>query len=67
MSLIELVDNTRTDKNEIHGYLELYEQLLSRLKTSATNILEIGIGPYKDPHDPKHNYYPIGNGGSIKL
>jgi hypothetical protein len=41
MSLIELVDNTRTDKNEIHGYLELYEQLLSRLKTSATNILEI--------------------------
>ena len=67
MSLIELVDNTRTDKNEIHGYLELYEQLLSRLKTSATNILEIGIGPYKDPNDPKHNYYPFGNGGSIKL
>jgi hypothetical protein len=67
MSLIELVDNTRTDKNELHGYLELYEQLLSRLKSSATNILEIGIGPFKDPYDPKHNYFPTGNGGSIKL
>lgn len=67
MSLIELVDNTRTDKNETHGYLELYEQLLSRLKTSATNILEIGIGPIKCPYDPKYNFYPFGNGGSIKL
>lgn len=43
MSLIELVDNTRTDKNTIHSYLELYEVLLCRRKYMAKNILEIGI------------------------
>ena len=29
MSLIQLVDNTKTDKNTIHSYLGLYEKLLS--------------------------------------
>ena len=51
MSLKELVDNTRTDKNTAHSYLDLYETLLSSKKETAQNILEVGI--YK--------------GGSIKL
>jgi hypothetical protein len=56
MSLIELIDNTRTDKNTIHSYIDLYENLFSRLKQKATNVIEIGIGPHY--HD---------NGGSIEL
>ena len=51
MSLPDIVDNSRTDKNTDHSYLELYQSLLVSKKTSATNILEIGIY----------------NGGSIKL
>lgn len=42
MSLIELVQNERTDKNTTHSYLELYETLLSSRK-DATNVLEIGV------------------------
>lgn len=51
MSLVELVDDHNTDKNTIHSYLDLYQQLLFNKKESAKNVLEIGI--YK--------------GGSIKL
>jgi hypothetical protein len=51
MSLSELVDNSRTDKNTGHSYLELYQSLLVSKKLSAKNILEIGIC----------------SGGSIKL
>ena len=51
MSLEELADNTRTDKNTVHSYLPLYEKLLSSKKYTAKNILEIGIQ----------------HGGSIKL
>jgi hypothetical protein len=51
MSLIELADHTRTDKNTVHSYLELYQQLLSHKKDTAKNVLEIGIW----------------GGGSIKL
>lgn len=58
MSLLELVDNQRTDKNTCHSYLELYQTLLENKKESAKNILEIGIGDY---------YQGITNGGSIKL
>jgi len=50
-TLIDLVDNSRTDKNTVHSYLDLYETLLVSRKNSANNVLEIGI--YK--------------GGSIKL
>jgi hypothetical protein len=56
MSLIQLVDDTKTDKNTLHSYLELYEKLLSPKKDTAKNVLEIGIGPVK-----------LQNGGSIKL
>ena len=51
MSLIELVDNSRTDKQTAHSYLPVYEELFQKKKLSAQSILEIGI------------YY----GGSIKL
>lgn len=51
MSLEEIVDNSKTDKNTDHSYLPLYQTLLINKKESAKNILEIGIC----------------NGGSIKL
>jgi hypothetical protein len=51
MSLEEIVDNSRTDKNTAHSYLSLYQQLLVGKKVTAKNVLEIGIY----------------NGGSIKL
>lgn len=51
MSLEEIADNDRTDKNTTHSYLPLYEKILINKKDTAKNILEIGIY----------------NGGSIKL
>ncbi len=51
MSLVDLVDNERSDKNTVHSYLDLYEKLLASKKDTAKNVLEIGI------------YH----GGSIKL
>jgi len=51
MSLFELIDNSRTDKNTTHSYLERYETLFQVKKDTAKNILEIGIQ----------------DGGSIKL
>jgi len=51
MSLVDLANNDRTDKNTLHSYLPLYETLLSSKKESAKNILEVGIQ----------------GGGSIKL
>jgi hypothetical protein len=35
MSLIDLVDNSRTDKNTTHSYLDLYEKLLFSKKETA--------------------------------
>jgi hypothetical protein len=43
MSLEEIVDNTRTDKNTVHSYLPLYQKLLERKKETARNVLEVGI------------------------
>jgi hypothetical protein len=51
MSLLEIIDNTRTDKNTSHSYLSLYQKILEKKKDTAKNILEIGIQ----------------RGGSIKL
>lgn len=56
MSLEELVDNFKTDKNTTHSYLPLYEKLFYNRKNTAKNILEIGIGDFGEK-----------NGGSIKL
>lgn len=51
MSLIELADDSRTDKNTVHSYLGLYQELLISKKETAKNVLEVGIH----------------HGGSIKL
>jgi cephalosporin hydroxylase len=51
VTLKELVDNSKTDKNTTHSYLDLYQELLVNKKETAKNVLEIGI------------YH----GGSIKL
>ena len=58
--LIDLIDNSLTDKNTGHSYINTYENLFSSKKMLTNNILEIGIGI----NDPKYNK---GNGGSIKL
>lgn len=42
-TLVEIVDNNHTDKNTVHSYLELYETLLRPKKTTAKNVLEVGI------------------------
>jgi len=51
MSLEQIANHSRTDKNTVHSYLPLYQQLLISKKETAKNVLEIGIY----------------NGGSIKL
>lgn len=56
MKLIDLIDNGSTDKNTTHSYLDTYEKLFSNKKETAKNVLEIGIGSFKEK-----------NGGSIKL
>jgi hypothetical protein len=43
MSLEEIVDNFRTDKNTCHSYLPLYQNLLASKKETAKNVLEVGI------------------------
>jgi hypothetical protein len=43
MSLEQIVENSRTDKNSTHSYLPLYQNLLIKKKESAKNVLEIGI------------------------
>lgn len=43
MSLEQLVNNTRTDKNTVHSYLPLYQKLLEGKKETAKNVLEVGI------------------------
>jgi len=58
MSLEEIVDNSRTDKNTTHSYLPLYQNLLISKKETAKNVLEVGIGDYNQG---------VTNGGSIKL
>jgi hypothetical protein len=56
--LIDLLDNTRTDKNTCHSYLPVYQKLFESKKYDNNSILEIGIG------DPKQNKE---NGSSIEL
>ena len=43
MSLVEIADNERTDKNTVHSYLPLYQELLKGKKDTAKNVLEVGI------------------------
>jgi cephalosporin hydroxylase len=51
-----LVNNSYTDKNTTHSYLQLYETLLEPIKDTAENILEVGIGDFGTK-----------NGGSLLL
>ena len=51
MSLEQIVDNSRTDKNTKHSYLQLYQKIFVSKKETALNVLEVGIC----------------DGGSIKL
>ena len=51
MILSQIIDNSKTDKDTVHSYLDLYQQLLIGKKETAKNVLEVGI--YR--------------GGSIKL
>jgi len=57
-NLIDLINNTKTDKNTCHSYIPVYQKLFETKKYDSNNILEIGIGA------PKQNKE---NGGSIKL
>ena len=40
MSLEQIADNTRTDKDTLHSYLPLYETLLIKKKETAKSILD---------------------------
>uniref|UniRef100_A0A6C0CW48 Methyltransferase n=1 Tax=viral metagenome TaxID=1070528 RepID=A0A6C0CW48_9ZZZZ len=46
MSLEELVDNSKTDKNTKHSYLPLYQKLLENKRETTRIVLEIGIGDF---------------------
>jgi cephalosporin hydroxylase len=43
MSIITLIDNNLTDKNEGHSYAELYDVLFEPIQSTAHNVLEVGI------------------------
>lgn len=38
-----LINNSLTDKNTTHSYIESYESLFARIRYSATHVMEIGI------------------------
>lgn len=41
----DLIDNKSTDKNVLHSYVNVYENMFNSLRYTAKNILEIGIAP----------------------
>jgi cephalosporin hydroxylase len=43
MSLVDIIDDNRTDKNTVHSYLDLYDCLFSPKRKTAKNVLEVGI------------------------
>jgi cephalosporin hydroxylase len=57
LTLSELINNEKTDKNTIHSYLPVYESLLKNKKHSCKNVIEVGI---KDGGSIKlwHDYFP---------
>lgn len=42
--LRSFIDNSTTDKDTYHSYLDTYEMLFSPLRDTTTHVLEIGIG-----------------------
>ncbi len=55
-SLLELINDNNTDKNTTHSYLDTYESLFSKRRSTTSNVLEIGIGDFEEL-----------NGGSVEL
>ena len=57
LTLTQLVNSEKTDKNTIHSYLPLYELLLKNKKNTCKNVVEVGI---KDGGSIKlwHDYFP---------
>lgn len=53
--LADFCDNTLTDKNTVHSYIDVYEALFRDKKDTAKRVLEIGVG----------DWHP--NGGSAKM
>lgn len=51
VTLTQLVNSEKTDKDTVHSYLPLYEVLLKNKKNTCTNVIEVGVA----------------EGGSIKL
>jgi hypothetical protein len=51
LTLTQLVNSEKTDKNTVHSYLPLYEVLLKNKKNTCKNVIEVGVA----------------EGGSIKL
>jgi hypothetical protein len=43
MSLKSLINNEKSDKDTLHSYIDLYDDLLKDKKTTATNVCEIGV------------------------
>jgi cephalosporin hydroxylase len=43
VKMINLINNKTTDKNTIHSYLPVYEDLMRPFKSTSKNILEIGL------------------------
>jgi SAM-dependent methyltransferase len=42
-SLKDLVQGKETDKDTLHSYIEVYEQLFEKRRDSVRNVLEIGV------------------------
>lgn len=58
MILSTLIDNSRTDKNTVHSYINTYESLFNSKRNTTGNILEIGVqdgGSIKLWHDYFYN------------
>jgi 23S rRNA U2552 (ribose-2'-O)-methylase RlmE/FtsJ len=41
----DFIDNKLTDKNTLHSYVNVYEDIFDSLRYTAKNILEIGMAP----------------------
>lgn len=67
MSLVSLVDNSRTDKNTSHNYLGIYDALLNQKKNTARNVLEIGVGSGFGSMKLWHDYFQNANVYGIDL
>lgn len=57
LTLMDLINNEKTDKNTVHSYLNLYQSLLQNKKYTCKNVIEVGVewgGSIKLWHD----YFP---------